>query len=94
MKTYCDKKHRIKHRKDGTFATPQWKGRFFWHSYTYYPLDMIMGNLIIYGEPRHPEFDTFDRALKFIHAAMENEKNKGAKIGVMLEREDCNEDWR
>ncbi len=88
MKTYCDKRHRIKHRKDGSFAIPQWKGLIFWHDYIYYPIDIVMGNLVMYSSARVPEFDTVQRAIKFIHTAMENEKNGASKIGIVEESVD------
>lgn len=91
MKTYCDERHRIKHRKDGSFAVPQWKGFLFWHNYKFYPIDTVMGNLVLYGSARHPEFDHIKRALKFIHTAMENEKNGASKIGTVLETIDVME---
>ena len=94
MKTYVDTTHRIKHRKDGSFAVPQWRGRLFWHDYIYYPIDTVMGNSVLYSSARVPEFDTVQRALKFIHTAMENERNGAARIGMVEESLAAMESWR
>lgn len=85
MKTYCDKRHRIRHRKDGTRAVPQWKGLLFWHDYRYWPIDIDTGMFTMYSSSHTPRFDDLYDALKFIHAAMENEKNEVTKIGEAME---------
>ena len=86
MKTYCDKKHRIKSRRDGSNAVPQWKGLIFWHNYKYWPVEMDVGGMFtMYSSSRTPRFDDIHEALKFIHAAMENEKNGATEIGEAME---------
>ena len=62
-------------------AYPQWKGRFFWHRYKSYSMDMAMGSLIMYSVFQDPVFFLlYADALTFIHSAIEQEK-KGKKIG-------------
>ena len=94
MKTYCNRTHRIRHRKDGSFAVPQWKGFLFWHDYKYYAIETVIGDGVLFSRPRTPEFDELNRALKFIHCAMENERTGAAKIGRAEEVFGVKEPWR